>query len=56
MDDLEDLIITLNTRLCYFFDLWGSIEPIQLYDTFIQDLDNQAIFFLELEEQDEGIR
>ena len=55
MDDLDDLITTLNIRLCFFFDMFGSVLPVELYNQLMEDLNHEVIFFLELPEQDEGV-
>ena len=55
MDDLDDLISSLTTRFCYFLDLYGSAIPTEVHNQLLADLDDEAIFFLELDELDEGL-
>jgi len=55
MDDLDDLLWTLNHRFCFFLDLTGTSLPTSFYEEVEQDLANRSIFFLEYKEQDEGI-
>ena len=55
MDDIDDLISSLTTRFCYFLDLYGSVIPTEVHNQLLADLDDEAIFFLELDELDEGL-
>ncbi|MFA5074924.1 MAG: hypothetical protein WC436_02365 [Candidatus Babeliales bacterium] len=56
MDDLDDLQKTLTLRFCYFLKVAGSHLPNTFYDEVENDLKSRIIFFLESEEQDEGIK
>jgi hypothetical protein len=55
MDDLDDLLWSLVFRFNFFFDLTGDTLPLNFYDRVETDLNSGNIFFLEAEEQDEGI-
>jgi hypothetical protein len=55
MDDLDDLLWTLNHRFCFFLDLTGSSLPTTFYEEVEHDLQSKAIYFLEFKEQDAGI-
>jgi hypothetical protein len=55
MDDLDDLLWTLNYRFCYFLDLAGATLPTSFYQEVEQALEGKAVSFLEFKEQDEGI-
>lgn len=55
MDDLDDLLWTLNHRFCFFLDLAGAALPTTFYKQVEHDLENRSVFFLEFKEQDDGI-
>jgi len=56
MDDLDDVFWSLTYRFCYFLDLVGSGLPTSFYEEIEGDIDGGVVFFLELPEQDEGIK
>ena len=56
MDDLDDLHWSLTYRFCFFLDLAGSHLPLEFFDEVENDLDSNVVFFLEMQEQDEGIK
>lgn len=56
MDDLDDGHWSVLLRFCYYLDLCGANLPIDFYEEVEEDLANKSIFFLEAQEQDEGIR
>jgi hypothetical protein len=56
MDDLDDLHWSLVHRFCYFLDLTGSVFPEEFYNEIEEDLASKAVYFLEVKEQDEGIK
>ena len=55
MDDLDDLLWSLTHRFCFFLDVVGSSLPLSFYGEVENDLESKVIFFLETQEQDEGI-
>jgi hypothetical protein len=55
MDELDDLFWSLTHRFSYFLDLAGSQLPLAFYEQVEKDLDAGAVYFLEYQEQDEGI-
>ncbi|MCF7799913.1 hypothetical protein K9M16_02865 [Candidatus Babeliales bacterium] len=55
MDDLDDLQKTLTLRFCYFLKVAGAHLPTTFYDEVENDLKSRIVFFLESEEQDEGL-
>jgi hypothetical protein len=55
MDDLDDLFWSLVHRFAFFLDLTGSSLPVSFYEEAEHDIHNNAVFFLEYKEQDEGI-
>lgn len=56
MDDLDDLFWSLTRRFCFFLDLVGASLPVSFYQEVEADLANGVVFFLEYQEQDQGIR
>jgi hypothetical protein len=56
VDDLDDIFWSLTYRFCYFLDLVGSGLPTSFHENIENDIDSGVIFFLELPEQDEGIK
>jgi len=56
MDDLDDLLWSLTHRICFFLDVAGSYLPTAFYENIENDIANGLVFFLELPEQDEGIK
>ena len=56
MDDLDDIFWSLTYRFCYFLELVGSGLPSTFYEEIETDIDSGVVFFLELPEQDEGIK
>lgn len=56
MDDLDLLLWSLNHRFIYFLDVFGGSLPLEFYEHLEAVLDNGEIFFLELAEQDTGIK
>jgi hypothetical protein len=56
MDDFDDLLWSLTYRFCYFLKISGSYLPVEFYEEVENDIANRTAFFLELEEQDEGIK
>jgi len=56
MDDLDDMLWSLTLRFNYYLTLVGSILPVDFYEEIENDLANGSAFFLELEEQDQGIK
>ncbi len=55
MDDLDDMLWSLTIRFNYFLTLVGSTLPTDFYEEIENDIANGSAFFLELEEQDQGI-
>jgi len=56
MDDLDDLYMSLNSRFCWYLDFTAGTFPSSFYETIEEEVGGGAAFFLELGEQDEGIR
>ena len=56
MDDLDDMLWSLTYRFSWFLDLIGSKLPLEFYEEIEFDLESKVIFFLESQEQDEGIK
>lgn len=56
MDDLDDLLWSLTYRFCFFLDLTGSVLPLEFFEEVERDLSNSVVFFLEVKEQDAGIK
>jgi len=56
MDDLDDLLWSLIHRFCFFLDLTGSSLPVEFYEEIEADLEHKVVYFLEAQEQDEGIK
>jgi hypothetical protein len=56
MDDLDDLYRSLTIRFCYNIDLFGGALPLQFFEEIEHDLENGLVFFLEADEQDDGIK
>ncbi|MCK4499063.1 hypothetical protein KAU11_01040, partial [Candidatus Babeliales bacterium] len=56
MDDLDDLYWSLTHRFCFFLDLTKGMFPTSFYEIIEGDIIDGAAFFLELGEQDEGIK
>lgn len=55
-DNLDELWNTLVTRFCWFLDFKGSVLPVEFFEQIEEDLKNNIVFFLEVEEQDKGIK
>jgi hypothetical protein len=55
MDELDDLFWSLTHRFSYFLEIAGSQLPMTFYEQVNQDLEAGAVYFLEYQEQDEGI-
>ncbi len=56
MDDLDSLLWSLTYRFIYFLDVFGGALPKAFYDHLEVTFDSGEIFFIELDEQDAGIR
>ncbi|MBY0352950.1 hypothetical protein K2W90_01125 [Candidatus Babeliales bacterium] len=56
MDDLDGLLWDHTNRFCYYLDLTGGAQPMDFFDEIEQDLANGVIYFLEADEQDDGIK
>ncbi|QQR49738.1 hypothetical protein IPF37_02750 [bacterium] len=56
MDDLDGLLWDHTNRFCYYLDLTGGSQPMDFFDEIEQDLANGVIYFLEADEQDDGIK
>ena len=56
MDDLDDLYWSLTHRFCFYLDLVGSSLPVSLYNNIEEELKQGTVFFVEMGEQDEGIK
>lgn len=55
-DDLDDLEWSLVHRFRYFLELVGAMLPVSLFEEIEEALIHKEVFFLEVEEQDKGIR
>ncbi|MCK4517648.1 hypothetical protein KAT92_02650 [Candidatus Babeliales bacterium] len=55
-DSLDELWDSLVRRFVWFLDFKGSLLPVEFYEQIEEDLKNNVVFFLEVEEQDEGIK
>ena len=55
-DNLDELWDSLVRRFVWFLDFKGSLLPVEFYNQIEEDLKNNVVFFLEVEEQDEGIK
>lgn len=56
MDDLDSLLWALVLRFNFFLDLSGYGIPLDIYTEIESALNDGSIFFLESQEQDEGVR
>jgi hypothetical protein len=56
MDDIDDLLWSLTHSFCRFFTSFGIAVPISIYEKIELDLKNNAVYFLEVPEQEDGIR
>jgi hypothetical protein len=56
MDDLDDMHWSLVHRFGSFLDWFGVTLPLAFYETVEDDLEHKAVFFLEVKEQDDGIK
>lgn len=56
MDDLDDLLWSLTHRFCWFLDFAGHALPLEFYEEIETDLVNKVVYFLEVPEQDPGIK
>lgn len=54
-DNLDELWDSLVRRFVWYLDLKGSILPVGFYEQIEEDLKNNVVFFLEVDEQDDGI-
>ena len=55
MDSLENLVISLNTRLCYFLNMYSSALPQEFIEELMSSLEGHEFFFLEIQPQDKGV-
>lgn len=55
-DNLDELWDSLVRRFVWYLDFNGSALPVEFYEQIEEDLKNNIVFFLEVDEQDEGIR
>ncbi|MBU1007635.1 hypothetical protein KKA53_00975 [Candidatus Dependentiae bacterium] len=55
-DNLDELWDSLVRRFVWYLDFNGSALPVEFYEQIEEDLKNNTVFFLEVDEQDEGIR
>lgn len=55
-DNLDELWDSLTRRFVWFLDFKGSLLPVEFYEQIEEDLKNNVVFFLEVDEQDEGIK
>ncbi len=56
MDDLDDLLWSLVHRFIFFLDLVATQLPSEFFEEAENYILNGTVFFLELEEQDKGIK
>lgn len=56
MDELDLIYGALNDRFCWYLDFTGGKFPVSFYEEIEDDISRGAAFYLELGEQDEGIR
>lgn len=56
IDDFDDLLWSLTHRFCYFLNISGSYLPVNFYEEIENDIASGTAFFLEIEEQDDGIK
>jgi hypothetical protein len=56
MDDLDSLLWSLVHRFSFFLDFVGSYLPLNFYKEVETALDDKTVFFLESQEQDEGVK
>jgi hypothetical protein len=54
-DNLDELWDSLTRRFVWYLDCKGSLLPVGLYEQIEEDLKNNVVFFLEADEQDDGI-
>jgi len=55
-DNLDELWDSLVRRFVWYLDVKGSVLPVDFYEQIEEDLNSNTIFFLEIDEQDEGLR
>jgi len=55
-DNLDELWLSLVQGFCDYLDLKGAVLPVEFYEQIEDDLRNNVVFFLEVDEQDEGIK
>jgi hypothetical protein len=55
-DNLDELWDSLVKRFVWYLDVHGSELPVEFYEQIEEDLKNRVVFFLEIDEQDKGIK
>lgn len=55
-DNLDELWDSLVKRFVWFLDFRGSTLPVEFYEQVEEDLKSNVVFFLEVDEQDEGVK
>lgn len=55
-DNLDELWDSLVKRFVWYLEFRGSALPVDFYEEIEEDLKNNVVLFLELDEQDEGIK
>ena len=55
-DNLDELWDTLVKRFVWYLDFRGSVLPVEFYEQIEEDLKDHVVFFLEIDELDEGIK
>lgn len=55
-DNLDELWDSLVRRFVWYLDFNGAALPVEFFEQIEEDLKNNVVFFLEVDEQDEGIR
>lgn len=56
MDDLDSSLWALIHRFAFFLDFVGSYLPLDFYKDVETALEDKSVFFLESQEQDEGVK